>query len=135
MDDQPPRGAYVKITEAAALLNVSVDTIRRRLRRGDLRGERLRTRQGDTWHVWLDGDIAESDAPADPAAQGDWRRGLSDLVLLVARLQAENRELATRVGYLEAELRHAREHLRSLEADRDSRPMVTRQPRRSRHGG
>jgi hypothetical protein len=115
-----PTGAYVKIAEAASILGVSIDTVRRRLRRGELRGERMPTRHGAAWYIWiedttqlaLDGD----DAPPGRAGGAAHRGEVSDLVRLVSRLQVENRTLATQVGFLEAELRQARAEAQALRA-------------------
>lgn len=100
---------YVKITEAARCLGLSVDTVRRRIRRGELDAVQMQTRAGQTWHVWLEPQRFEpsESAPAE-------RRDLSDLVLLVSRLQAENADLAGRVGWLEAELQNARAQIKTL---------------------
>ena len=46
--------AEVGIPEAAALLGVSEDTVRRRLKRGELQGEKVSRPQGFTWVVDLD---------------------------------------------------------------------------------
>jgi len=117
-------GEYVKIVDAAHRLGLSVDTVRRRIRRGELDAVRMPTRSGSTWHVWMETVEKPTTGRGRPTAlqtdeeQGPtWRRELGDLVLLVSRLQAENRELATRVGYLEAELAHARSRTRMLEEE------------------
>jgi hypothetical protein len=52
------------IDQAAARLGVSRPTIRRRLRNGELRGERKPTKQGFQWEVLLD---LPTDSPDDSA--------------------------------------------------------------------
>jgi hypothetical protein len=54
--------AWLTLAEAAAALGVSVDTVRRRLKRGQLVGERRPTRQGFAWMIRPD---AERPAPSD----------------------------------------------------------------------
>jgi len=44
----------IGINEAAGILGVSSDTIRRRLKRGGLKGTRIERPQGFTWSVHLD---------------------------------------------------------------------------------
>jgi hypothetical protein len=55
------------IDQVAARLGVSRPTIRRRLRNGELRGERRPTKQGFVWEVLLD---LPDDSPDDSAAGG-----------------------------------------------------------------
>lgn len=63
---------HVTVAEAAQRLGVSIDTIQRRMKRGDLLGVKDPTPQGFRWLVELPEAVAEpSDAPADPpAAEG-----------------------------------------------------------------
>lgn len=85
-----PRPAMptVTIREAASLLGVSPDTIRRRLARGELTGQQISSggRAGFTWYV----DVPDADAgpgagmvtvPAmtPPAASDDLQRQVDDL--------------------------------------------------------
>jgi excisionase family DNA binding protein len=51
----------VTIPEAAKILGVTEDTVRRRLRRGELQGERVERPQGYTWIVHLDQDQVDPD--------------------------------------------------------------------------
>ena len=44
-------GEWVPIREAALRLSVSPDTIKRRLKAGELHGEKQPTPQGFVWHV------------------------------------------------------------------------------------
>lgn len=89
-----PRPAMPSVTirEAAALLGVSTDTIRRRLARGELTGQQVHAggRGGFTWYV----DVPDADAPPStavvPAAPGD------DLRQQVDALRAERDQLLAR---------------------------------------
>ena len=116
-------GEYVKLTDAAARLGLSVHTLRRRIKRGELDAVQMPTRTGSGWYIWFDGPQPEAvSEPEEPSidqkrSQATWRRELGELVLLVSRLQSENRDLAMRVGYLESELEHERSRSRVLEED------------------
>ena len=64
----------VSIKEAAERLGVSQDTIRRRLKHGELAGERAKTPQGFVWRVELPQEPAgeaEGTAPESAPAPGD----------------------------------------------------------------
>lgn len=65
-------GEHVTIKVAAERLGVSADTVRRRLRAGELQGEKRSDPQGPTWYVELPDDVqavppigAEVIPPAD----------------------------------------------------------------------
>lgn len=89
-----PRPAMPSVTirEAAALLGVSTDTIRRRLARGELTGQQVHTGQrgGFAWYV----DVPDTDtaptAVVVPAAPAD------DLRQQVDALRAERDQLLAR---------------------------------------
>lgn len=71
--------ARLTITQAAERLGVSTDTIRRRIKRGQLQAEKEARPQGSRWMV----EIADEDVPPDDAT--------------VAGLQAEVSALRTEV--------------------------------------
>ena len=96
--------ALVTMGEAAHYLNVSVDTIRRRLRKGELQGEQEPTPQGFIWLI----DIPESprpgtayaDATAEPnGAQAD--ATASDASVTRELVEVLQRELGVRDKQLE----------------------------------
>jgi hypothetical protein len=95
------------ITEAASMLNMSVDTVRRRLRSGALEGERDERGQ---W--WIDiGD----DAPQSPATPiNDQRVSVGMATPLQRRLNADE-EL---VDALQAQIEDLRSRLDRCEAER-----------------
>ncbi len=111
----------VSIQEAAARLAVSADTVRRRLKRGELTGEREPTPQGFTWRIAL--PIGERDAPETPGApagasavgslgdaveRAQLRERVAGLERLAAELQSERddwREHARRDSEAARELR------------------------------
>jgi len=121
----------VSIKEAAERLGVSADTIRRRLKSGELAGEREKTPQGFVWRVEL-----PQDAPGEPASAeaspgataGDdierarLRERIAGLERLAEELQGERdawREQAQRDGEAARELRVLlrNEQMRALPAE------------------
>lgn len=60
----------VTIKEAAARLGISADTVRRRLKRGELTGEKEETPQGYVWRIQLPEEESEP-APAQEEPSGD----------------------------------------------------------------
>jgi hypothetical protein len=99
---------YVSIQEAAERLGVSADTVRRRVKRGELQGEREKTPQGFVWRVELP---AAETPPEAPGALQTTPGEAIELELLRERideLKEERdawREQALRSGEAERELR------------------------------
>jgi hypothetical protein len=60
VDNIPTADGWLTLADAAVQLEISLDAMRRRMRRGDLPKRQIRTRHGLTWQVRLDGP------PADP---------------------------------------------------------------------
>ncbi len=124
---------WYTIAEAAPILGVSVDTVRRRVKRGQLEARQVHTQHGPTWEVCL-GTVSTEHQDADrrPAngahghaggnaegiAGGNAGAGMVQLVALVDRLQRENRDLAGQVGYLQACVQMHEETIRALTAPR-----------------
>ncbi len=79
-------GEMVPIREAALRLGVSPDTVRRRMKAGELRGEKQPTPQGFVWHVELPADAPSLEAAAVDALGGD------DVELVRLRAQVEGLE-------------------------------------------
>jgi len=83
--------AWVPIAEAARRLGVSMDTVRRRLKRGELPSERRETPQGFVWWVNLD-PLAEDGAVAayaDAELGGDAAHADADLGSVPHRLRQQ----------------------------------------------
>lgn len=96
-------GEQVTIREAAQRLGVSEDTVRRRLRRGELTGVQQPTAQGFTWLVEL-----PEVAPAGPSAP----EGAAGVAEAVAA--AEVRRLEELVAILREELDARRREVQEL---------------------
>lgn len=103
MSEEKKAGAavdMVTLREAADRLNVSVDTVRRMLKRGELTGEQRKTKQGMTWFVVVPAEAAPSSEAAPlAAAERD--------ELIVLRERSANLERIVEVSQREAE--HARQ--------------------------
>ena len=96
------RHDVVSVIEAAIALGITPDSVRARLRRGSLAGEK----QGTTWIVHLDDDrrVARHDTPRDVTRQRDSHRDE-----LLEELRADKR-------FLQSQLDRA---LRQLESERE----------------
>ncbi len=101
----------VSIIEAAERLGVSVDTIRRRMKKGELVGEKEPTPQGYEWRIILpreESDVTEPQGePASVSHQGDAIK-LELLRERIDELKQERddwKEQAQRSGEAERELR------------------------------
>jgi DNA-binding transcriptional MerR regulator len=55
-DDVQPADDWLTLSEAASQLGVSIDAVRRRMRRGEFQRRQIRTRHGVTWQVRLSGN-------------------------------------------------------------------------------
>jgi excisionase family DNA binding protein len=96
--------ALLTLAEAAHQLGVSVDTIRRRLQRGELRGQQQPRSQGHVWLVGLDeyeevshnsrlADAEQGDQACLAACQADIKRLEEMVAILQNQIQALGREL------------------------------------------
>jgi excisionase family DNA binding protein len=111
---------WLSLPEAAAELNCSVDTVRRRIKRGELPAKQVATQRGNAWRVLLSTPLSSvptvgNDA-TQPAAHEDKDAGIVALVELVSRLQEENRTLAGQLGFVQAQAQQAEETIRALQA-------------------
>lgn len=103
---------YLTIAEAAERLGVAPDTVRRRLKRGELAGEKEQTAQGYVWRVALPKASREPQEPAGDAGAGvalaQLRERVAGLEQLADELRSERdawREQAARDGDAARELR------------------------------
>jgi hypothetical protein len=87
----------VTMTEAARRLDVTVETVKRRLRRGELQGHKQPRPQGFTWLIEMPEDTGDQDStpsvtPLDiPTSNAEVHR-LEDMVSLLQRELAITRE-------------------------------------------
>ena len=117
-----PDDGWHTLPEAARHLGVSVATVRRRLKRGELEGTQVPSRYGPAWHVRLpavqgsaQGNAQGSPSRVNAAAQGGVDYSVPAIVealRLVRHLQEQNQQLAGQVGFLQAQLEATREQLR-----------------------
>jgi excisionase family DNA binding protein len=109
------------LSEAAGQLGMSKDTVRRRVKRGELKGWQVETKFGLEWRVALD------TAPTpQPMGAGIGAVGVSDLVRLLRDTQAELMQAVGaasmwqgRAEMLAGELAASREQVRALMAPRE----------------
>lgn len=137
---EPVAAEWLPIQVAALRLNLSVDAVRRRLRRGDLRGRLVRGQRGQKWEILIgpDGKAAPGDdhgrrdtVPITGTGVDD-RRWLElmrellaengDLAKQIGKLQDERAELFGRCGYLQGQLAAAQDQIKALEAPKDALP-------------
>jgi hypothetical protein len=96
-------------------LGVSVDTIRRRVRRGELQARQVPTQHGPAWRVSLGTGATMGSTPTH-APLGDLVAMLPELTERAERNAAAAALWQGRAQVLEAELGQAREQLRALPA-------------------
>jgi len=87
--------------EVAERLNLSVDTVRRRVKDGTFTARKVPSRRGPAWQVRLDAALIEM---YHPARTGTPAGDAGELAQIVAQLQERAIKLAQQVGYLQARL-------------------------------
>jgi hypothetical protein len=121
-------GTWVALKDAAALLGSSVDTVKRRMHRGELESRRETIPQGFRWLVRV--DPPKTEAGGSPVSDRSDNRGVqvplpsTDVVAVMqAQLEARNREVASLLATIASQARaleHAEERLRQLTATAES---------------
>jgi transposase-like protein len=117
--------AKASIAEAARRLGISQDTVRKRLRLGELAGEQVRAPGGFRWLVELPGEHAEPQGQGETPQEGITREApyVRELVdSLQAQIRAQQEELEARrreVEQLHILLQQAQA---ALPAPREKRP-------------
>jgi excisionase family DNA binding protein len=129
-DDQPTVDTSLSIDQAAAALGVTAATIRRRIKRGELRATLVGGPHGPAYRIALDHPAhptpirvdMRADQQPTPDDQPD-HASLDRLITLVdtlttenKRLQEERFELAGRLGYLQAQNAELQERVKLLTA-------------------
>lgn len=130
----------VPIKDAAERLGVSADTIRRRMKKGELVGEKEPTPQGYEWRILLPVEDSDAQEPTTPASSASDKGDAIRLELLRERideLKEERdawREQALRSGEAERELRFllrgAQELALPAKATPQDVPGATQEPSR-----
>lgn len=121
----------VSIKEAAARLGLSEKTVRKSIKAGAIRADRVETPQGYTYCVYLE-DTPPPDSQVEPdlvkqveaPATVDASAHLEAL-RMIDKLQAENRDLAGQLGWHMSQLQVAQDRIKQLEAPQDE-PEQTR---------
>jgi chromosome segregation ATPase len=98
--------ALVTLAEAAHHLGVSVDTVRRRLQKGELKGQQQARPQGFTWLI----DISEETEPSSSIAGSQADAEVNSEVSLAA-CQAEISRLESMVATLQDRVNAQQEEL------------------------
>jgi hypothetical protein len=131
----PPSGEWLPLAEAAQRLGCSVDTMRRRLKRGELQGRQVPMQGGHRWEVFVPLAAAEPTQPrqsppiAGTEAPRQPRQDLQALVDLVRDLTARNEQLAGQAAHWQTRAQLAEDRLKLLEAPREnSTPTPTGSP-------
>jgi hypothetical protein len=103
----------LSIPDAAAAMGISITTLRRQIRRDQVRTEKVATPSGFVYRV-LVGSDSQRIATVD--------RQTEDLVVLVKEQQTTIMELAGRVGYYQAEVEQLRTTLKALQVPKEEPP-------------
>lgn len=113
--------ARVGLDEAGRILGVSSETVRRRLKKGDLVGEKVKTDHGYQWFVELE-DLAPKDAPTAVVDVVELNKAISpaDLAALIEAVQAplvnQLTQQAQLISELTAKVSELADNLESQEA-------------------
>ena len=123
---------WMTLAEAATYLSVSTDTIRRRLKRGELEAQQVPTPYGPAWRVRVGrapgvGSIPPGNVSGvGSAAVQEQSEGLLEALRLVRELQQQNVELAGAAGMWQARAEFLAGQVdqlqRALEAPRQPEP-------------
>lgn len=125
----------LSIWDAAAALGVSVNTVRRRVKSGLLRSEKVSTPSGYAYRVHLAGPTQSGTQQVGTHAEGRLpsrvptdSAPLLEALHLVNKLTQQNLELAGRVGFLQAELRQRDARILALQAPKEEPATVAPTP-------
>jgi len=94
----------VSMTEAAQRLNVSVDTIRRRLFKGELKGIQEPTPQGYRWIIDLPDNPAEPPRNDPSNARADAKANVTETALAIEELRARVLSLEAQLGVKDTQI-------------------------------
>ena len=127
--DDTGDATWATLAEAASILGCSVDTVRRRIRRGELHAVQDAGRHGPTWRVLLSTtpsstpsmtpgtqDSTPSTTPSSVPSVVEDGPALLEALRMLDAMRRENRDLAGQVGYLQARVQIQEETIRALQA-------------------
>jgi len=100
----------VGLPEAAQRLGVSVDTIKRRLRRGELKGQQEPRPQGYTWLI----EIPESEPTSMAGSNASSTADLDSATVEIVNLRAMLEMAQAQIGAQQDELTSKNEQIREL---------------------
>lgn len=109
-------GEWLTLRGAAARLNLSEKTLRRRVKAGAVQARQVSTQHGQAWEVWVDGGQPTLSTVDGQGTQPVSTPELLEALRLVRDQQQIIIEMSGRLGYLQAELGQARERILALEA-------------------
>jgi hypothetical protein len=118
----------LSIPDAAAAMGISITTLRRQIRRDQVRTEKVATPSGFVYRVLVGSDSQVSNRAHAPSIRADSQRiatvdrQTQDLVVLVKEQQTTIMELAGRVGYYQAEVEQLRTTLKALQVPKEEPP-------------
>jgi predicted ArsR family transcriptional regulator len=104
--------ALVSLAEAASRLGVSVDTVRRRLQKGELRGQQQARAQGYVWLIEIEEEPDPGNSPAD--AEHISQISVAACQAEIGRLEGMVAMLQDRVNSQETELEARRREVQEL---------------------
>jgi hypothetical protein len=132
---QEDNGAWLRAASAAALLQISEKTVRRRARAGRKRARQVSTGHGPAWEVWVGGaepslvtdrarvrllpttDRSVPDSQEDLAGKvAGQTEALLEALRLIHTLSEENRNLAGQLGSAQSQLQQRDEQIKALQA-------------------
>ena len=118
MQVDSPTGEWLTLAEASARIGISADTLRRRIKCGELEHRIEPTAHGPAYHVSLGVRQAVDSEPRQPAQGVD----TVELLHLAERQQTMIKELSGRLGFLQSELQQRDEQPKALQPPREE-PM------------
>jgi hypothetical protein len=119
--EEVAEGRWLSLQEAAGELHVSLNTLRRRVKDGEITARKIDRKQGYRYEVlvpgttWISEEVPDGD-PGTSRVPPEQLEALRDALQIVDRLTRENLELAGRVGFLQAQLPGVQERIALLEA-------------------
>ena len=141
MVEEQEEAVWLSLNEAASLLGVSTDTVRRRMKRGEFQSRQIPTPHGPAYQVRLEAPARQAATPAatvaatveiEPKQEGQEAAGspaLVEMVRLMEKLQEENIRLQLkaesaamwqgRAEVLMLQLGQAQETIKMLEAPKE----------------